>query len=343
MKSAPSNIGSILCVALAASVIIGCGSKPDSATENAIDPSNVASAVVESENADVAAPVTETVEPVTAEVAPAPEPEVTVEVAPPVINSEPPAQNDVAATPSTEIVQQPTTASPEVQPTATSQPVENAVAPVGDSQIVALAESGDADAQYQLAVANDANPEESNKWYLKAAEQGNTDAQMVMAVRYALGQGVEKNLQEAERWLAMAEGQEQHVQQDQNVTVVGSSHQVRVQPRSPWIPITNPIHPPQLGQNWQQLQQTSPPPVVNFPTNLFWDLTNIARAPEIQPSEDMPRPSSGEVSFGAGIESTSQDNTRHMPTEIGLQLQRQDRNLRNLRNDQMQGARRSLR
>ena len=102
------------------------------------------------------------------------------------------------------------------------------------SDLVKFAEAGDADAQYQLAVANDANYEESSKWYLKAAEQGNVEAQTVMAVRYALGQGVEKNPEEAARWLALAENQDQ-----QNVTVVHSTHQVAVQPRPAFKPVNS--------------------------------------------------------------------------------------------------------
>jgi len=73
-------------------------------------------------------------------------------------------------------------------------------------QKIARAESGDADAQYGLAVmyragiglAKDAG--KSAKWCRKAAEQGHVKAQWNLAVIYKNGKGVEKDLKEAVKW-----------------------------------------------------------------------------------------------------------------------------------------------
>ena len=80
-------------------------------------------------------------------------------------------------------------------------------------QKIARAESGDADAQYGLAVdyregiglAKDAG--KSAKWFRKAAEQGHADAQCNLAVIYKNGEGVEKDLKEAVKWYRKAADQ----------------------------------------------------------------------------------------------------------------------------------------
>ena len=41
---------------------------------------------------------------------------------------------------------------------------------------------------------------EAARWYLKAAEQGNGDAQLSIGMMYDSGDGVEQNDQEAIRW-----------------------------------------------------------------------------------------------------------------------------------------------
>jgi TPR repeat protein len=77
-------------------------------------------------------------------------------------------------------------------------------------QKIARAESGDADAQYGLAVdyragiglAKDAG--KSAKWCRKAAEQGHVEAQWQLAVIYQNGEGVEKDLKEAAKWYRKA-------------------------------------------------------------------------------------------------------------------------------------------
>ncbi len=48
------------------------------------------------------------------------------------------------------------------------------------------------------------NYKEAFKWYKKAAEQGDADAQYALGCLYGGGQGVEKNMQEAIKWLKMA-------------------------------------------------------------------------------------------------------------------------------------------
>ena len=80
-------------------------------------------------------------------------------------------------------------------------------------QKIARAESGDADAQYGLAVdyragiglAKDAG--KSAKWCRKAAEQGHVEAQWQLAVIYQNGEGVEKDLKEAVKWYRKAADQ----------------------------------------------------------------------------------------------------------------------------------------
>ena len=63
-------------------------------------------------------------------------------------------------------------------------------------ELVKLAEEGNAEAQMNLAkcYANgegvEKNNDEANKWILKAAEQGNTDAMVEMGTAYFNGWGV---------------------------------------------------------------------------------------------------------------------------------------------------------
>ncbi|MCS5594776.1 MAG: sel1 repeat family protein, partial [Porticoccaceae bacterium] len=75
-----------------------------------------------------------------------------------------------------------------------------------DDEILELAQKGDADAQYNLALMyrhgkgvpeNDA---EAVRWYRKAAEQGYAKAQNNLAWMYANGKGVPRDETEAARW-----------------------------------------------------------------------------------------------------------------------------------------------
>ena len=48
---------------------------------------------------------------------------------------------------------------------------------------------------------------EAAKWYRKAAEQGNADAQNRLGVRYDRGEGVSKDVKEAAKWYAKSAAQ----------------------------------------------------------------------------------------------------------------------------------------
>ena len=78
------------------------------------------------------------------------------------------------------------------------------------NNLVKKAESGDAEAQFQLGrdyedgidVPQDA--EASVKWYRKSAEQGNANAQNSLGIMYSRGQGVPRDKGEALRWYRRA-------------------------------------------------------------------------------------------------------------------------------------------
>ncbi len=72
---------------------------------------------------------------------------------------------------------------------------------------IVLAELGDADAQYYLAIyyeVEQQNYTEAVRWYRKAAEQGHAVAQSFLAGCYHGGIGVEQNYTEAVRWYRKA-------------------------------------------------------------------------------------------------------------------------------------------
>ncbi|MFP5501601.1 MAG: tetratricopeptide repeat protein [Candidatus Sericytochromatia bacterium] len=77
----------------------------------------------------------------------------------------------------------------------------------------ALAEQGDAEAQYQVGFryylgdsgAQDFNAAE--KWYTLAAEQGHTEAQFKLGKMKAQGKGIDQNDEQALRWLQLAADQ----------------------------------------------------------------------------------------------------------------------------------------
>jgi ribosomal protein S20 len=73
------------------------------------------------------------------------------------------------------------------------------------------AESGDVEAQCGLGEFYERGslglPQDyvqAAKWYLKAAEQGHSQAQLYLGVLMAQGQGVEQNLAEAYKWVDLA-------------------------------------------------------------------------------------------------------------------------------------------
>jgi len=72
------------------------------------------------------------------------------------------------------------------------------------------AEQGNADAQNNLGVCYalghgvEQSQIEAVKWYRKAAEQGNADAQNYLGSRYQYGRGIERNEAEAAKWFREA-------------------------------------------------------------------------------------------------------------------------------------------
>ncbi len=73
------------------------------------------------------------------------------------------------------------------------------------------AEQGNAEAQNSLGYyyeLNELNPKKAVEWYTKAAEQGLPVAQCNLGICYKYGNGVEKNLEEAVKWYQKAANQE---------------------------------------------------------------------------------------------------------------------------------------
>ncbi|MCX6907235.1 MAG: tetratricopeptide repeat protein [Verrucomicrobia bacterium] len=79
--------------------------------------------------------------------------------------------------------------------------------------LTAMAEKGDASAQFNLGVCYDEgqgvpeNEVEAAKWYRKAAEQNSGAAQFNLALCHASGEGVAKDYVEAYKWATLAVGQ----------------------------------------------------------------------------------------------------------------------------------------
>lgn len=73
-----------------------------------------------------------------------------------------------------------------------------------------LAEAGDADAQYNLALMynnGDGVPQDYKqaiKWYRLAAEQGKAKAQYILATMYEYGEGVPQDYKEAVKWYKLS-------------------------------------------------------------------------------------------------------------------------------------------
>ena len=78
------------------------------------------------------------------------------------------------------------------------------------NDLVKRAESGDAEAQFQLGRAYEDGkdiPQDDGlaaSWYKKSAEQGNASAQNDLGLMYRHGRGVSRNTEEAARWFARA-------------------------------------------------------------------------------------------------------------------------------------------
>ena len=86
-------------------------------------------------------------------------------------------------------------------PDSTNQSATNSL-----DQLRALANSGDAGAQYRLGEVYDHRLDraEAAKWYRLAADQGNADAQHELGLMYSLGLGVERDDAEAAKWYRKA-------------------------------------------------------------------------------------------------------------------------------------------
>ena len=77
-------------------------------------------------------------------------------------------------------------------------------------EFAALAEQGDADAQFNLALMYEKGKgvpqdyKQAVKWYTKAAEQGDAEAQYNLGTMYAIGQGVPQDNVYAHMWFNLA-------------------------------------------------------------------------------------------------------------------------------------------
>ena len=77
-------------------------------------------------------------------------------------------------------------------------------------EFAALAEQGDADAQFNLALMYTnghgvpQDYKQAVKWYTKAAEQGDAEAQYNLGTMYAIGQGVPQDNVYAHMWFNLA-------------------------------------------------------------------------------------------------------------------------------------------
>ena len=80
-------------------------------------------------------------------------------------------------------------------------------------EMKALADQGDADAQYNLGVRYDngfgvpENDAEAVKWHRRAADQGHAEAQFNLGFMYGTGSGVPENDAEAVKWYRKAAAQ----------------------------------------------------------------------------------------------------------------------------------------
>ena len=90
------------------------------------------------------------------------------------------------------------------------------------------AERGDADAQFMLGTFYENGEgvsqdyQEAVKWYRKAAEQGNADAQFLLGGLYATGQGVPQDDAEAVKWLRKA-AEQGHAEAELMLILMGES------------------------------------------------------------------------------------------------------------------------
>ena len=96
------------------------------------------------------------------------------------------------------------------------------------------AEQGNAEAQYELGVmyyngrGAEQDYEEAFKWYLKAAEQGHARAQLNLALMNCMGQGAAKDIIECYKWaiLSAEQGVEEAVNVQLNLKGSMESYQI---------------------------------------------------------------------------------------------------------------------
>src|SRR5437588_2119710 len=100
------------------------------------------------------------------------------------------------------------TAQQPAQPSAQSKPA--ALASASISSLQQRAESGDAQAQFELGRAYEdgknvaQDDAKAVEWFRKSADQGNVLAENSLGVMYALGRGVTRDREEALRWYKKA-------------------------------------------------------------------------------------------------------------------------------------------
>ena len=81
-------------------------------------------------------------------------------------------------------------------------------------ELMPLAQSGNADAQYELAgfyhwgTVGPANFAKARQWYERSAKQGNVDAMIGLAIMNGYGQGGPVDRREAVKWLIIASTQQ---------------------------------------------------------------------------------------------------------------------------------------
>ena len=80
---------------------------------------------------------------------------------------------------------------------------------------------------YGLVVAKD--EKEAVKWFRKAAEQGDADGQLSLALMYTQGRGVAKDEVEAYKWYLLADAQGREVAKP---IIIGIKHRLTAEQRA---------------------------------------------------------------------------------------------------------------
>ncbi len=251
-------------LSLAALILAGCSSEPAPTAETEVESSTVATEIADAPEQSVA--VVEEVEPI-AQVR-------SIE--------ERPSRTERARTSVLPTVQNVSDAEAVAKftPSLSASEVSPASVVAADPALVELAQlaaAGDVDAQFEMARANAHNVEVSNKWFLQAAANGHADAQAMMAMRYATGQGVQKDENEAARWLDLAEQAYGREESRRDNVIIARTAKPKWAPRKPmgFLPTLNQFDPnveddPATRENEQiladgRVPQGAPHPNFNFP------------------------------------------------------------------------------